>query len=309
MIRMKKIITFLFLNGFLLNYSFSQEVETLISEDFAIRDFIVGKDSLCFIKKRDVYLYDLKTKTSKDFFIGGYGLKIDAKIGDDLIITSSNELVDTVSSVRFYSKKKDAFEDEFYLTEGKILDFVNIPEASLFVLSMTNKKIIFIDYEERPYFYKNIEIDLNSFSRKLICVDNILYFATDNGKIFKYNYHAYTKSLLYDAKELISEFTLKGDFLFYATINGDIFKVNLKSKAFQKLKLENNFVSAMEIIDENLVCGSWSGRVYIINVNSFSIVDELDIHKRAILRIKSDNTKNIYSSSLDRTIKRWTLKK
>lgn len=284
----------------------AQEPEIIVKEDFSIRDFVISKDSVFYIKKRTACLYDKNTMSSKCFFIGGYGLKLNTNANSNSVITVSNELVDTVSSVRFYNKKKELFEFEYYYKKGKILDFLNIPEASLFVLSLTNNKIIFVDYQERPKFHKTIEINLNSLSRKLIYKNNILYFATDNGNVYKYNFHSYKKTLLYSADKLITEFVINDNNLIYTTIDGDICKVNLDLKTKTDFKIKNNFISAVLLTHNKLICGSWNGTVYIIDKNKFTIEKELYVHKRAILKIKKyDN--NIYSSSLDNTIKSWKL--
>jgi len=288
------------------NTIIAQEPEVVVSEDFSIRDFIISKDSIFYIKKRTACLYEKKTKSNKCFFIGGYGIKLNTKEHSNTVITVSNELVDTVCSVRFYNKKKDKFEAEYYYKKGKILDYLNIPEASLFVLSLTNNKIIFVDYQERPKFHKIIEIKQNSFCRKLIYKNNILYFATDNGNVYKYNFHSYKKTLLYSANKLITEFTINDSTLIYTTIEGDISKVNLDSKTKTNVKIKNNFISTILLTQNKLICGSWNGRVYILDNNKFTIEKELNIHKRAILKIKKYD-KKIYSSSLDNTIKSWEL--
>ncbi|NRA91348.1 MAG: hypothetical protein HRU26_01460 [Psychroserpens sp.] len=289
------------------NVFFGQEIKTLIQESFAIRDFVVTKDSVFYIKKRDAVLLDKTTKRSRSFFIGGYGLEISTSQKSSNLITVANELVDTVSSVRFYNKNNKKFEDEFYNKDAKILDFLNIEDASLFVLSLTNQSIVFYDYQDRPEFIKTIEIKTNSLSRKLIYKDKILYFATDSGKIFKYNFHNYEKTLLFDAKAPVTQFEITPSQLFYTTIKGGIFKVDLNSGSTSRVDLENNFISALLFQDDQLVCGSWNGTVYIIDTVSFTIKEALEVHKRAVLTIKQDNT-NLYSSSLDKTIKSWRLK-
>ncbi len=290
-----------------LNISYSQETEVLVSEDFAIRDFVIAEDSIYYIKKRNACFFQRKTNVTETLFIGGYGLKISYNPITDKLITVSNELVDAVSSVRFYDKNKSAFEFEFYYKDGKIIDFLDIPEASTFVLSLTNNKIIFFDYKDQPEHVKTIEIPLNSLSRKIIDKNGILYFITDEGKIYKYNYHNYSKTLLYNAKAMITEFLINKDEIIYTTIDGYIFKVDLNTNNLHKIALDNNFISAMELVDNNLICGSWNGKVYVIDMASFLIKKELEIHKRAILKIKKDEQNNLYTSGLDKTIKRWKL--
>ena len=283
----------------------AQEAETVIESDFVIRDFEVFKDSIFYIKKRNAFLFDTKTKSSKNYFIGGYGLKIKAKENSNTIITVANELVDTVSSVRVYNKKLGEFEAEFFYKKGKILDFLLLEEAKLFVLSLTTNKIIFIDYKDRPEYYKTIEINLNSLSRKLLYKDNMLYFATDNGNIYKYDFLNYKKTLIHNGNNVITEFILVNEILLYTTIKGDIFKINLATNEKAKIKIDNNFISTFLNFNDKLICGSWNGKIYVLDINNFTINQEFNFHKRAVISIKKDENNNIYSSSLDQTIKKW----
>lgn len=283
----------------------AQEVETVIKTDFVIRDFEVFKDSVLYIKKRHAFLFDNKTKTSKSYFIGGYGLKLNTQKNSNTIITVANELVDTVSSVRSYNKKLGKFDAEFFYKKGKILDFVLLEEAKLFVLSLTTNKIIFIDYKDSPEYHKTIEIKLNSLSRKLLYKDNMLYFATDNGNVYKYDFLNYEKTLVHTGNSVITEFALFENTLIYTTIKGEIVKVNLNTKETSNIKIDNNFISTFLKYDSQLICGSWSGRIYVIDMKTLTINKELNFHKRAIIRIKKDEDSYIYSSSLDKTIKKW----
>lgn len=293
----------------LLNVVSSQEnIKTLIEEDFVIRDFIVTKDSIFYLKKRNAYLFDKQTNSSHSYFIGGYGLKMTMSKRNNSIITVANELVDTISSVRFFSKKKEEFEFEFFYKEGKIIDFINIPEASLFVLSLTNKKIVFFDYKETPEFVKVIEIKLDSLSRKLIYKNNLLYFATDKGEVYEYDFYGYKKTLLYNANVAITDFFVNGNSIFYTSIDGGIFNINVDTKEVKKISLDNNFISTMEVSDNKLICGSWNGSVFIFDLASFTLLREAKIHNRAIINIKKGDNHIFYSSSLDKTLKSWTLK-
>ena len=298
---------YILLNVVFLHKANAQDEKTLVKEDFTIRDFMVFKDSIFYVKKRNAYLFDRATNRTDSYFIGGYGLEIYSEKHSNTIITVANELVDTTSSVRFYNKKEGKFEHEFYYKKGKIIDFLNIPEASLFVVSLTNDKLIFYDYQDRPKFVKTIEIKLKALSRKLFCKDETLYFATDNGKVYKYNFQNYSKVLLYDAKALITEFLITDNNLIYSTVDGGIIKVDLDTNDTFEIKLKNNFISALELLDKNLICGSWDGTIFIVDIDSFSVKREMEIHKRAVLKIKKDAQNNLYSSSLDKTIKSWSL--
>jgi len=285
----------------------AQNTKTLIQEDFSIRDFVISKDSIFYIKKRTACLYEKRTKASKCFFIGGYGLELIAEQDNNFVITIANELVDTLSSIRFYNKKDDKFEAEYFYNKGKILDFLNIPETSLFAISLTNNKILFIDYENLPRFLKTIEIKLNSLCRKLIYKNSTLYFSTDNGNIYKYDVLNYNKTLLYSANKIITDFIIFKNILIYTTIEGDICKLNLDTEVKSNVKIDNNFISALVINENYLVCGSWSGMVYLVDLSSFSIQKSWPIHKRAILKIKKGKNNIMYSSGLDKTIKSWKI--
>lgn len=286
----------------------AQDIETIIKADFAIRDFNLVKDSIFYTEKRNMFLYDKKTKISTNYFMGGYALKTYAQSNSKTIITASNELVDTVSSVRFYNKKTNKFDAVFFYKKGKILDFLVIPEAKLFVLSLTDQKIIFIDYNNLE-FYKTIEINLNTLSRKLRYINNTLFYITDKGEVFKYNFHDYSKTLLHKGNNPMTDFIVDNNILVYTTINGDLFKIDLKSNKKEKLTIDNNFISTLIQFKSNkLICGSWNGKIYILNIEKFLIEKELEYHKRTVLQIKKEGNNTLYSSSLDKTIKKWILK-
>ncbi|WP_223032313.1 WD40 repeat domain-containing protein [Hanstruepera marina] len=287
---------------------FCQNAETVIEADFVIRDFFIQQDSIIYIKKRDVHLYDIETKLSKDYFIGGYGLELITSKNTNQIITASNELVRNVSSVRFYNKETGKFDDVFYYKQGKILDFLLLPKSKLFILSLTNKKIIFVDYQDKPRFYRTIELNLNTLSRKLINKDNKLYFATDQGDIFEYDYRNYEKKLIYRSKALITDFKIENGILVYANIDGEIIKINLKTNQKEIINIKNTFINTfMRFNNNTLVCGAWSGEVFIVTLDNFSVNKTYKLHKRAIIKIKKVENNIIYSSSLDKTLKKWFL--
>jgi hypothetical protein len=288
--------------------TFAQDVTNVIKTDFAIRDFNVYQDSLFFIKKRDVHLYNLNDKTSKNYFIGGYGIKIISSSNSNEIITASNELVRNVSSVRFYNKNKDKFDAVFYYKEGKILDFLLIPEAKVFVLSLTNNKIIFVDYRDTSKFNKTIELNLNTLSRKLFYRNSTIYFATDQGEFFSYDFNTYEKKMIYKGNGLVTDFLLENNTLIYSTIEGEFIHVNLKNESKETFEINNNFIGVLKRFDDNkIICGSWDGTIYVFNMYDFSLENEYKIHDRTVLEIKTSTNGVIYSSSLDKTIKKWTL--
>lgn len=303
---MKKIKLILLL-GFITTFAFSQEAETVIKADFGIRDFIIQKDSIIYIKKRDVHLKDLKTQSNADYFIGGYGLKFLKDNNPNTIITVSNELVDNVSSVRFYDKAKEDFESVFYNYEGKILDAIIVPKLNILILSLISEKIIIVDYSERPKFLKFSEIELKSFSRKMIYKNDFLFYCTDNGEIYKYNINTYQSELIYKGKELITDFFMDGETIFLSTNSGILKKVNIKTNKEEQTKISDNFINTFINSKGNLVCGSWNGEIFIINKKDLKLKQKLSIHKRSVLKIETQDDSVFHSSSLDKTIKKWYL--
>ena len=302
-----KRISWLFIFMFTI-YAYTQNVETILKTDFAIRDFVTNNDSVYFIKKRDVYLLDLKNNQSKQCFVGGYGLEMEYLINSKILVTASNELVENISSVRFFNSKSDTPEDAFFYKNGRILDFLLIPELNVFALSLTTKKIIVVSYLDRPKFYKTIEIDLDVLARKISFKDNSLYFSTDIGEIYKYDFKDFNKTLIYNFNELITDFLIDKENLICSTIGGKLKSVKLDTFTVSSLSFNNNFINLLTTYDdENLICGSWNGKIFIIDLKTFSIKKEFNFHSRSILQLKKIKNQKLYSTSLDKTLKKWEL--
>jgi len=279
--------------------------ELTMKFDFAVRDFYFNKDSSIYLKKRDLHVESQNLE--KTLFLGGYGLKMFYDEGNR-IITASNELVRNVASVRFFNKNSEKQERVYFYENAKIIDFIVMPEINIFVLSLTNKKIVFINYEEKSRFRKVIEIDAQALSRKLIHKDGDLFFATDHGQIYKYSLKNYNNTLIYETNDPITDFNINQTSVVYTTINNKIVKFNLSTKEKKEIKLQNNFVNTfIQLRNNNLICGSWNGSIYLVDDKDFKIKKELNYHERSILKISKINDSIFYSSSLDKTIKKWHL--
>jgi WD40 repeat protein len=282
--------------------------EVVKKTNFPSRDFYISQDSIYFIEKRDVHIIDKTSNNETDYFIGGYGLELFVDEINNEIITASNELVRNASSIWFYNKSTQKVGNVFNYRKGRIIDFLIIPELNMFVLSLTNKKIIFIDFKERPTFRKAIEIKLDALSRKLIYKNNKLYYATDLGQIFQYDLSRNTQKLLYKENNTITDFYLESNIILYATINGQIVKVDLLTSNIEELNIGDDFIINSLYNERNkLICGSWKGLIYVVDVLNFRIVNELKYHKRTVLKITNYKDNIFYSSSLDNTIKKWIL--
>ncbi|MEZ4801587.1 MAG: hypothetical protein R2797_02360 [Gelidibacter sp.] len=277
------------------------------NSNYSLRDFIIKNDSLYYLEHTELRLFDFKNNTNLNCFVGGFGLEF-YELSDSEILTVANELVKNVSSFRFYDKKSNTITESFFYKKGKVIDFAKIPELNVFAFSATNKKIIFINFDDRKNLKKIIEIKLDAFSRRLVFKNKELFYCTDSGKIFRYSMNDYKNELIYKTNAILTDFNFIDDNLVYSTIDGDIVKVDLKSKKEQKLKLTNNFVLNSLRHDGNLICGSWKGTIYVIDLEEFKVAKEFNYHEAAVLKISYYKDSIFYSSSIDKTIKKWIIK-
>lgn len=283
--------------------------KTFINSDFAIRDFFIELDSVYYIEKRNVKNFDINTQkvSPEGYFIGGYGLKIFDDVENNQIITVSNEFEKTVSSIRFYDKYSKKVENVFYYKKGKAINTLIIKEYKYAVLSMNNNRIIVVDYSAKPFFKIVHDIVLNSFSRDLYYQDNTLFYATDLGNIYTYNFLTKKNKLLLSNGELITNLTPYGNNIIFTTINGGILKYNTCNKTVLDTKIQNNYI-LNAILDENkLICGTFNGSIIVLSTENMKIISELNYHKRSVLKITKDNENNYYSSSIDKTLKKWKI--
>lgn len=303
-----KLIKGLIVLCFLPVFTGAQETTILVRSDFAIRDFEIVKDSIIFIKKRDVNLLNLNDNSSHEYFMGGYGLEIFVDRDNNNIITAANELVENVSSVRFYNKSIKKVEEVFYYKKGKIIDFLMIPGLSTFVLSLSNNKIIFINFEEKPKFEKIIEIELDAISRRMTFWNNKLFYVTDSGKIYRFNLSNYNNELIHNSQgKKITDFAIDQKHIIYSTVDGNVIKLDIFTNEQQKIDIENDFVLNSFLYHDKLICGLWTGDIYVINLKSFELLKKLEIHDRGVLKIRKAEDNLFYSSGLDRTIRKWAL--
>lgn len=287
---------------FLVSFNIEAQ-ETILRSDFSVRDFFIARDSIFLIEKRDVKIFD-KKNVVKNYFIGGYGLKIFDDYENNNIITVSNELENTVSSLRFYNKSSKKVEDVFYYKEGKSLDALIVKNLKLAILSLDNNKIIVVNYSKKPTFNVIHEINLNSISRKIIYNNNALFYINDLGEFYKYDFSTKKNTLLYVTGKKILDFSIFNNYMIYATIDGEIVKHNNKSNTNETLKIDNNFViTSVKFKQNKLICGTFKGAIIVLDVENMVIIKQLNYHKRSILSIVNKNNDKLYSSSIDKTIK------
>lgn len=284
-------------------YTGAQEV--ILQTDFASRDFFVDKETIYYIEKRDVIITNKNKKTN--YFIGGYGLELFNDYENGEIISASNELVNPVSSVRFYNTKNQTIDQVYYYKKSRCVDFLVIPELKVFVLSLVNNKIIIINYSKKPTFKEVATIPQNAISRKILYHNNKLYYTSDLGEISSYSFaDNSTQKLQGITREMISDLVVENDYMIYTTTSGKIVKIRQTENTKSVIEINNNFITNSLVYKDKLICASWSGKIYIINIHTFKIEKELSLHRRTVIKIWNDNNE-FYSSSLDKTVKKWKL--
>ncbi|WP_299062920.1 hypothetical protein [uncultured Polaribacter sp.] len=283
--------------------------ENIINSDFAIRDFSIQKDSIYFIEKRDVKSYNFKTnKITKDgYFIGGYGLHIFNDIKNDQIITISNEFERTISSLRFYNKKSKKVENVFYYKKGKAIKALIIKENKIAILSMNNNKIIIVDYSAKPVFKILHNISLKALARDFYFKDNSLFYATDLGNIYKYNLKTKKNKLIVSYGEVITNLNIYNNTIVFSTINGAIVKYNTFNNNVLQTEIKNNFILCTFLLDNKLICGTFNGSIIVLSLDKMKIVTEFNYHNRSVLKIAKGTNNDFYSSSIDKTFKKWKI--
>lgn len=287
-----------------------QAQETFLSNSFSVRDIIVQKDSVFLIEKRDVkyFNYNIENSPVHSYFIGGYGLGIYNDSINNELITVSNEFHRTVSSLRFYNKSSKKVEEVYYYHKGKSIDALIIPELKYAVMSLNNNKIIIVDYTKKPSFKLFDEIQLKGMSRRLIYEKGFLFYFTDLGEMYKYNLKTKENILLYACGKRITDFVMFNGFIVYSTDDGEIIKRNSLTGNTNKIMINDNLVINLLHFDFNkLICGTFKGEIIIINTDDMSILKRLNFHKQSVIKIINSKQNEFYSSSIDKTIKKWKL--
>ncbi|MGZ0015663.1 hypothetical protein [Yeosuana sp. AK3] len=283
--------------------------ETILKTDFSVRDFSINNDSIFLIEKRDVKYYNFTIKSvTNDYFIGGYGLKLFNDTISNEIITVSSEFTRPVTSLRFYNKKTKVVGQVFYYQQGRSIDALILPKFKYAVLSLSDKKIIIVDYSNKPSFETIHTIPLKSISRKVSYYNNNLYYATDKGEVFIYNFETKTSKPIYNCEKIITNFSIFNNSLVCTTIDGEIVKFNMHDKTKNKIKLTKDFVLNTAQFEHNkLICGTFNGAIIVIDIENMTILNQWEYHQRSVLKISKGKDNEFYSSSIDKTIKKWII--
>jgi hypothetical protein len=287
-----------------------QAQETFLRNKFSVRDFFIKQDSIFYIEKRDVIYFRNQDKTGaiNTYFIGGYGLEIYDDSKNNQIITVSNEFPRPVSSLRFYNKSIKIVEDVYYYTQGRSLDALILPDLNYAVLSLSDKKIIVIDYEKKPAFVIRHNITLKSIARKIIFKEGYLYYVTDLGEIFKYNFTTKENTILLAYGKLITDFVLFDQYMVFTTKEGEILKYSFVNGIVSKLNIGNDFVlTSTRYQKDKLIMGTFKGNIIVLDAKTMSILNQFNFHKRSVLKIVNYKDNEFYSSSIDKTIKKWKI--
>jgi len=291
--------------------------ETILKTNFTVRDFKIIDNTLLYIEKRDIKSFNLET-TAKNtffkgegFFIGGYGLRIFHSKKQQQIITASNELGSNRSSIRFYDIIKKDINKFHVLYDTGLIDFFVEPKDSVFVLSKKDFTIETYKYGGKPRYQKTDSLKTDSYARKIELSNNNLFYITDSGNVFQYNLRTKENKLLYQGENLLVSFIFDKNYrnMYVSTFDGKIIKINLfGSSKSEALNFGSHIIEAINIFDDKyIIAGDWSGSIKIIDLNTNEIKKTYNTKKRIVkIVVKGDH---FYTSSSDKTIKKWEIDK
>ena len=113
--------------------------------------------------------------------------------------------------------------------------------------------------------------------------------------------------LIYSCKEKITALNFYNDDIIFTTMQGNIFIYNNIQGIAKKINIKNNFVLNTIINNDQLLCGTFNGAIIVVNLKSREIQKQLNYHDRSVLSIVKGRENQFYSSSIDRTLKKWKL--
>ncbi|WP_242158110.1 WD40 repeat domain-containing protein [Aestuariivivens sediminis] len=289
--------------------------EVILNTGFTVRDFDIIDNTLLYIEKRDIKNYNLITKThdtlidTNGYFIGGYGLKLFCDYKNQNIITASNELIRDIGSIRFYDvpKKEINLYHVYYTTE--LMDFFLDPQDSLFFLSKKDKQIDMFKYGGVPRYHKIDSLKLNRYSRKINYSKGNLYYITDYGEVCNYNLKTRRNKRIYKGESLLVNFTSDNKYknIYVTTFDGKLIKVNIDGDfPAQTIGIGKDIVEAIAMYkDKYILTGDWKGIIKLIDLQTLSPVKQWHNKQRIVKIVVNDDY--FYTSSSDRTIKRWKI--
>lgn len=289
--------------------------EILLRSNFSIRDFDIQNNTLVYIEKRDVKSFNLisnkpDTIYSKNkFFIGGFGLNIFFKKNSNKIITSSNELGNNRSSIRTYDLITKTVNKYYVYYTTTLLNTLLVPDEELLIISKKDSTIEIFKHKNFIIQKKQQTIKTDSYARKLNFFNNELYYITDSGRLVSYNFKNKSIKIIYKQEDILVNFAIskKTNEAFLTTYNGKLLKVNLSTQLVNEVKISDEIIEALEIIDDKTIAvGDWNGDVFIIESKDLNILEKINLKKR-IIKIKLGENKNLYISSADKTIRKINL--
>jgi hypothetical protein len=146
-------------------------------------------------------------------------------------------------------------------------------------------------------------------SRRLIYQKGYLFYFTDLGEMYRYDLKTKENTLLYACGKRITDFTVSNNFLVYSTEEGEITKINMIDKTTASIRINDNFVlNSLQYDNNKLICGTFKGLIIVIDTDNMTLINQLNYHKRSVLKIINGNKNEFYSSSIDKTIKKWIIK-
>ncbi|WP_438710603.1 WD40 repeat domain-containing protein [Aquimarina muelleri] len=286
--------------------AFSQEGEVFVKSQLPIPKTIYNKalDALFFNKynKNEIHLSSFNNTYSTIFNGLGFAiLDYDISKNGKYLVTANKDESITVWQVK---PKKNLHK--FAANQGVLQNICFFDNNSFFSLGKNGKLKKWNIKGQLLYEINASNIALNvvsKFDDKIVVggYDNILRIIDDNKKNieFEINIGEIITSLLVNKEQNI---------IYAGDCKGTLHIINILSKKTRTIDLHESIITDMCLVENKyLVSSSWDRKIKITNIDSFKILKNLIGHKDYIFSLTLRD-KELFSSSRDKTIRRWILK-
>ena len=186
----------------------------------------------------------------------------------------------------------------------------NIPNTDLLIAGLRSGGIYIINTVEQKLVAK-LDVEKGAvFSLEILIAKNELVAVDEYGKAYVWNLANY--ELLYSFN--VSSTTVrsiaihdKKGVLAFGDKNGQItICSSLDYHVLLRKKIHESSVSSLCIIDDILYSGGRDAKMYKLNIDDLSVVNEIVPHMFTIYGIQSTKNKQLVTISRDKTIKVWS---
>ena len=275
--------------------------EVIFESNYTIRDFIIHGDTIVISNESDIEIYKNKNLIHK-YYAGGHILRIDYHKKNQ-IISIANKYKKHKGSIRIYDILENKLKRVYTFDKSPILDYQFIDNQKI-IVSFNNGELI-------TFETKRIKLDKrynsNDKIRKIKIIDDSIMACSDNGTVMRIYNEEFDILVPSHRNDKLISFTDTDFGIIAISDKGELFKYFKKDAT--RNKITNTILTDIVSINKKLIAvSSWSGTIYIINPKNLSVIKTIKAHDGIIVKLRVFGG-NLYSSSFDRTIKKWNIYK